>query len=142
MSIRYIGSKARIAEQILDHVGPPSDSDGVFIDGFAGTGAVARAAAEAGWPVRVNDSLLSATALSTARLASEACVDFASLGGYVSAVKWVVSLEATRFDRAQPYWTSSTSAAALRNRPPPPDLRSPPLTDQVKCPRRSPSAHP
>lgn len=64
------------------------------------------------------------------------------LYGYVSAVKWVVSLEATRFDRAQPYWTSSTSAAALRNRPPPPDLRSPPLTDQVKCPRRSPSAHP
>lgn len=34
MSFRYIGSKARIVEAIIDHVGAPDG--GVFVDGFSG----------------------------------------------------------------------------------------------------------
>lgn len=87
VSIRYIGSKARVAEAILDNVGSPTAVDGVFVDAFSGTGAVARAAAEAGWSVRINDSLLAATVLSAARLVSQGAVGFAALGGYRSAIE-------------------------------------------------------
>ena len=80
MSIRYIGSKARVVDAIMNNVGAPDG--GVFVDAFSGTGAVAVAAAEAGWPVRVNDNLTSSAIMSYARLLSCADVTFSRFGGY------------------------------------------------------------
>ena len=68
MAVRYIGSKARVVDRILDIVGPPSAEGGYFVDAFTGTGAVAAAAAKAGWSVRINDNLFSATLLAAARV--------------------------------------------------------------------------
>jgi len=85
MSFRYIGSKARLAEKIMEVVGTPS-LDGVFIDAFCGTGAVAEAAADLGWDVRINDHLHSAVITSAARLMGEAQARFSRLGGYSMAI--------------------------------------------------------
>lgn len=84
MSFRYIGSKARIVEAIIDHIGPPEG--GVFVDAFSGTGAVAEAASRAGWPVHVNDHLASAAIMSYARVTSKADIPFRGLSGYHSAI--------------------------------------------------------
>ena len=46
MGYRYIGSKARIAKEILDYLGHPEIEDGYFIDAFSGTGIVASTAAD------------------------------------------------------------------------------------------------
>ena len=86
MGLRYIGSKARVATEIIDKLGAPETPEGVFVDAFCGTGSVAVAAAEAGWGVRVNDSLRSAAITTTARLISRNQAQFASLGGYEAAV--------------------------------------------------------
>ncbi len=84
MSFRYIGSKARVVEAIIDHIGSPDG--GVFVDAFSGTGAVAEAASKAGWNVHVNDHLRSSAIMSFARLVSKADANFLGLGGYASAV--------------------------------------------------------
>lgn len=84
--IRYIGSKARVVEEIAAILGEPADGDGAFVDGFCGTGVVAEAAAGLGWPIRLNDHLLSSVALAAARLFSPGDVPFTELGGYVAAL--------------------------------------------------------
>ena len=56
MTFRYIGSKSRLVDKIASHIGPPRKG-AFFVDAFCGTGAVAEAAAEHGWNVRINDSL-------------------------------------------------------------------------------------
>jgi len=84
MSFRYIGSKARIVDAIMDHVGEPDG--GVFIDAFSGAGAVSKAAGEAGWPVHVNDHLISSAIMSFARVVSSDQVGFEGVGGYENAV--------------------------------------------------------
>ena len=84
MSFRYIGSKARIVDAIMEHVGTPDG--GVFVDAFAGTGAVAEAASKAGWPVLVNDHLASSAIISLARVVSHDQASFQSFGGYLNAV--------------------------------------------------------
>lgn len=84
MSFRYIGSKARIVEAIIDHIGAPDG--GVFVDGFSGTGAVAEAASRAGWPVHVNDHLASSAIMSYARVTSKADIPFKGLSGYKNAI--------------------------------------------------------
>lgn len=81
MSIRYIGSKARVAAQIADLAGPRG-AGRVFVDAMAGTGSVARAAAERGWDVRINDHLLSSAALAAARVTAAEQVPFDAWGGY------------------------------------------------------------
>lgn len=83
--MRYIGSKARVASAILDLVGPPADGS-VFVDAMCGTGAVAETAAAGGWPVRINDHLLSAVVVAHARLLSRHDVPFEAFGGYERAV--------------------------------------------------------
>lgn len=83
---RYIGSKARLAGSILDLVGQPS-GEGVFVDALAGTGVVAREAASRGWPVRVNDHLLSSSRLALANVLACDHVQFAKLGGYPEAIE-------------------------------------------------------
>lgn len=84
--IRYIGSKARIVEELMAIIGPRREGDGAFVDGFCGTGVVGSRAADMGWPIRLNDHLSSAVAVSAARLLSAADVPFRRLGGYRNAV--------------------------------------------------------
>ncbi|MEQ8389848.1 MAG: DNA adenine methylase [Thalassospira sp.] len=84
MSFRYIGSKARVVNTILEHIGKPDG--GKFVDAFCGTGAVAEAASNAGWPVLVNDHLASSAIMSLARIISTKQASFLGLGGYKNAV--------------------------------------------------------
>ena len=86
-TVRYIGSKARVVDEILDIIGPPGPEDGFFVDAFAGTGVVGSAAADRGWAVRINDVLSSSVAISVARLVSAADVPFSVFGGYDDAIK-------------------------------------------------------
>lgn len=90
--VRYIGSKARIVDQILELIGPPEEGDGFFVDAFSGTGVVGARASELGWPVRFNDHLLSAVIISSARLLSSDAVPFKRLGGYAGAIDRLNSL--------------------------------------------------
>lgn len=84
MSVRYIGSKARVADAILDLAGQPME--GRFVDAFCGTGAVAAVAAAREWCVTVNDSLPSAVAMSVGATVAKENVRFEALGGYTAAV--------------------------------------------------------
>lgn len=92
MTFRYIGSKSRLIEQLKDRIGLPIKGRNVFIDAFCGTGAVAEAAAEMGWEIRLNDSLHSAIMVSEARLIGINQVNFSKLGGYDSAIKKLNSI--------------------------------------------------
>lgn len=86
MGYRYIGSKARIAEDILSYIGSPSSKESLFIDAFSGTGVVASAAADHGWTVKINDMMRCATIMSEAKLFSYDNVPFALFGGYLNAI--------------------------------------------------------
>lgn len=85
VGIRYIGSKARVADKILDLAGPPRG--GRFVDAFCGTGSVAAAAASRGWSVVLNDSLPSAVAMSIGATAGDGNVPFVALDGYAAAIR-------------------------------------------------------
>lgn len=87
MGYRYIGSKARIANEIIKCLGAPTADDSYFIDAFSGTGIVASKAADLDWNIRINDMMMNATVVSEAHLLSEEDVNFSALGGYVEAVK-------------------------------------------------------
>lgn len=87
MTFRYIGSKARIVSQIMDRLGPPREGRGRFVDLFCGTGAVAEAAARAGWAVHVNDHLHCAVVMAAARMTGRANVAFGPMGGYERAIE-------------------------------------------------------
>lgn len=91
MTFRYIGSKARVVEQIAEHIGYPNGNS--FVDAFCGTGAVAEIAAELGWSVRLNDHLVSATVMAAARLLSENDTPFRGVGGYSAAIAALNSCE-------------------------------------------------
>lgn len=86
MGVRYIGSKARVAEQIVDLAGDP-EVGGRFVDAFSGTGAVAGAAANRGWNVSLNDTLPSAVAMSVSNVIGDGNVLFEDLGGYRQAIE-------------------------------------------------------
>ena len=60
MGYRYIGSKARIADEIIAYIGKPSSAEERFIDGFSGTGIVASKAADIGWQIVINDMMKNA----------------------------------------------------------------------------------
>ncbi|PRE19358.1 DNA adenine methylase [Burkholderia multivorans] len=85
MSFRYIGSKARLIDQITTYMGHPKPG-AFFVDAFCGTGVVAEAAAGLGWNVRINDSLHSAVISAGARLVSCEQAGFKKLGGYAKAI--------------------------------------------------------
>ena len=85
MGFRYIGSKARIAHDIMTYIGGPNGASQEFLDAFSGTGAVASVAADLGWNVHVNDALPSATTIAVSRLLSESEVPFIGIGGYRKA---------------------------------------------------------
>lgn len=84
---RYIGSKARIAAEILDHIGYPSGDSGAFLDVFSGTGVISREVASRGWTVSANDHLISSALMTTANLLSDQDICYAALGGYSSAIE-------------------------------------------------------
>lgn len=85
MSVRYIGSKVRLTDVIVGILGGPGE-DGYLVDAFCGTGAVARAAARAGWAVRINDHLYSSVVTAGAALLSRTDVPFEGFGGYEAAL--------------------------------------------------------
>jgi adenine-specific DNA-methyltransferase len=107
ISVRYIGSKARVIDDLIHIAGAPRGS-GVFVDAFCGTGVVAAAAADAGWAVRLNDNLRCAVTMAAARLLAVSDVPFSMLGGYASA------LDELRETAADPgfVWSEYTPAAA------------------------------
>lgn len=82
MGFRYIGSKARIADDIISYLGCPTESDGFFIDAFSGTGIVASKAADFGWKVHINDMMQNAVVMSESQLLSEKDALFCNFGGY------------------------------------------------------------
>jgi len=106
-SVRYIGSKARVIDDLIHIAGAPRGS-GVFVDAFCGTGVVAAAAADAGWAVRLNDNLRCAVTMAAARLFADSDVPFSMLGGYASA------LDELRKAPADPgfVWSEYSPAAA------------------------------
>src|SRR6185437_7187981 len=85
MTFRYIGSKSRLVNQICNYIEPPK-RQAFFVDAFCGTGAVAEAAANLGWNIRINDNLHSAVISAGARLISVEQAAFKKLGGYAKAV--------------------------------------------------------
>ncbi|WP_457868994.1 DNA adenine methylase [Pseudomonas aeruginosa] len=85
MTFRYIGSKSRLIDQITAYIGHPKQG-AFFVDAFCGTGAVAEAAADLGWNVRINDSLHSAVISAGARLISADQAAFKKLGGYGAVI--------------------------------------------------------
>lgn len=95
MSARYIGSKARVVDAIVELVGKPTSGAAYFVDGFTGTGVVAQHAASRGWPVRINDHLYCAVVMATGRVVSSSAVPFEALGGYARALE--------RLEQSTPY---------------------------------------
>lgn len=87
MGYRYIGSKSRIANDIIQYLGAPRIEDGYFIDAFSGTGIVASNAADFGWKIIINDIMHNATVMSEARLLSKEDVTFSALGGYEAVLE-------------------------------------------------------
>lgn len=86
MGYRYIGSKSRIARDIINYLGKPTEKDGYFVDAFSGTGVVASSAADNGWSIVINDMMYNAVTMSEAQLLSEQDVPFSRLGGYKNAI--------------------------------------------------------
>lgn len=77
MGVRYIGSKARIADAILDLAG--AYRGGRFVDAFCGNGSVA-AVAVPRLPITLNDSLPSAVAMGIGATVGQGNVAFTALG--------------------------------------------------------------
>lgn len=116
MGLRYIGSKARVAAEIVDTLGPPPDGRGVFVDAFCGTGSVAATAAEAGWGVRLNDSLRSAAVTATAQLIAADQAPFAELGGYERTVAQLNAVPGVTGFIAREYSPLSRETAGVERR--------------------------
>lgn len=93
ITFRYIGSKARLVEGLAEHIGTHSKSDGMFVDAFCGTGVVAETAMKLGWPVWLNDHMVSAGIISAARMTSVNEVTFKFLGGYFEVLNILNNLD-------------------------------------------------
>lgn len=109
MTVRYIGSKARLAEAIVDIIGDPSTRSSHLVDGFCGTGIVARTAAIRGWNVSGNDTLLSSAYLADASLYHDAELDFSQVGSYADAIA-----ELNNDDGAEGFIWRTYSPASIR----------------------------
>lgn len=116
MGLRYIGSKARVVDEIVDLLGPPTNGSNTLVDGFCGTGSVAVAAASAGWNVRLNDALYSSVIMAAARLFTPADVPFAGLGGYSAAVQSLNQLPGQAGFVSREYSPLSAEVAGVERR--------------------------
>jgi len=111
--LRYIGSKVRLTKHIVSVLGRPK-AEQRFVDVFAGTGVVSRAAADFGWSILANDHLESATALTTARLLSRTEVPFKCLGGYEGAIEHLNQIEPIEGFFFREYSPSGRNAAGVQ----------------------------
>ena len=93
MGYRYIGSKARIADDILKYIGTPLDEDGFFIDAFSGTGIVSEKAADYGWKIVANDMMKNAIVMTESHLLSVEDIKFKDFGGYGKIIELLNALE-------------------------------------------------
>jgi len=96
MTFRYIGSKARLIGALSPFIEAVDLGAGRFVDAFCGTGAMAEAAADMGWPVWVNDALESAIVMTCARLTAIDDAKFAEIGGYEAALRKLNALKPAR----------------------------------------------
>lgn len=87
MGYRYIGSKARIADEIIEYIG--YKNQGCFIDAFSGTGIVSHKAADKGWTVKVNDMMKNAIVMSVSGLLCKDDVCFKFIGGYQKCIEYL-----------------------------------------------------
>lgn len=116
MTFRYIGSKARLAEHLAEFIGAPTTKEGRFVDAFCGTGVVAEIAAKLGWPIWLNDHLVSAGIVAAARLISKGEVSFKSLGGHAKAIKSLNTLPAINGYIWREYSPASKKALGIERR--------------------------
>lgn len=116
MGFRYIGSKARIAEDIMSYIGTPESSGGVLIDAFAGTGIVAEKAVDLGWKVKINDMMTNSIVMSEARLLCESDVPFEHFGGYASVLEVLNSIEPLEGFMWKTYSPASTKHCGIERR--------------------------
>ena len=116
MAVRYIGSKTRVVDKIINIIGPSTDPESYFVDAFAGTGAVAAAASEVGWSVRVNDNLYCATVLTAAQVTTSRQVPFSDLGGYEEAVRMLNTAKGLSGFIWQEYSPASTTQGGVERR--------------------------
>lgn len=112
MSVRYIGSKARVVEDLATHIGQPTPYDHEFVDGFCGTGIVAQTAARLGWDIHLNDHLYCATIMAAGRLTSAKQAKFKKLGGYTRAIEKLNSSRRKRGFIWRTYSPASVDAGA------------------------------
>jgi adenine-specific DNA-methyltransferase len=116
MTFRYIGSKARIVSKIIERLGTPQSTDQRFVDLFCGTGAVAEAAALAGWTVHLNDHLHCAVITAWARILGTENVRFARTGGYLQTIEHLNVLPAERGFIFRAYSPASVSDLGFERR--------------------------
>ncbi|MFE2124168.1 DNA adenine methylase [Rhodococcus aetherivorans] len=114
MGVRYIGSKARVAEAIVDLA--DRAGEGRFVDAFCGTGSVAAVAAERGWGVTVNDSLPSAVCMSVGAIVGRKDVPFTDVGGYHRAVALLNEVEGEPGFLHSQYSPASLQTAGIERR--------------------------
>lgn len=93
MGVRYIGSKARLAQGILDVIAESGLTSGRFVDGFCGTGIVSSEAANRGYSVLANDALYSSALITESSLICQSEIDFSHFGGYENAISTLNSLQ-------------------------------------------------
>jgi len=109
--VRYIGSKVRITDRILDVIGMPTSMNTRLWDPFCGSGAVSREAALRGWQVMANDYLISSTFITKARLVAHPEVPFVNFGSYELALHQLNNLcgiEGPIFNEYSPSGKSSS----------------------------------
>ncbi len=94
--LRYLGSKARLADWICSILGGPLRPESRFVDVFSGTGIVSKKAVGRGWAVLANDHLNCAHVMTRAHLASEQSCRFVRLGGYQAAISHLNASEGTQ----------------------------------------------
>ncbi len=116
MTFRYIGSKARIVSQIIEKLGLPRSGSGRFVDLFCGTGAVAEAAAKAGWAVHLNDHLHSAVITAAARMIGLENARFEATGGYERTIDRLNALSAEKGFVYKSYSPASASEVGFERR--------------------------
>lgn len=85
-TVRYIGSKARVADAIAALIGRPDGPRSRLIEPFCGTGVVSERAALRGWNVTLNDTLFSATIMAAARMTAREDIPFRAFGSYERAL--------------------------------------------------------
>lgn len=116
VGLRYIGSKARVANEIMDVIGDPRGDGARLVDAFCGTGAVAAAAAQRGWAVHLNDTLFSSVVMASARLVGADRISMGPLGGYEAAVRRLNQLPGRKGFIARQYSPLSSEVAVVERR--------------------------